>query len=98
MEIYIVATLIGTVFLLCAYEVGKGNTALNMVSALGLLVLIVWLVPELRYLPIPAYVGVWVMAVVGLQVVLPLADGKPYLWVWQMQSLTVAVRVRPCLY
>lgn len=90
----LITIFVGTVFVLVAYQLGNGNTALNLFSALALVTLIVWFLPELRGLPLPAYGFTWLVAFAGIQFFLPAAEGKPFVWMWQpTRRFIVAVAV-----
>ena len=89
MDHYMVTVLISTMFYLTAYRMTRGNIALNLLASWGLLVVITWLLPELRFLPTTAYIGVWLLAFVGLQFILPIAEGKSFVWRFETQRFVM---------
>ncbi len=90
---YIVTIFLATVFVLFAYHVTQGNAILNLIASWGLMVLVVWLLPELRYLPFPVYMLTWLVSFAGFQILMPWAAGKPFVCLWHVHGLTLAVGV-----
>lgn len=65
------------VFLLMAsYRVANGNAALNLIASFVLTVIVTAIMPEAHGLPFAGYLSVWLIHLVGLQLLMPMADGK----------------------
>lgn len=87
------AALVGAFYLVTCYRMAEGNTGLNLLSSFGLILALVWLLPELRGIPVAACCIAWGVTFIGLQFVLPAVDGRSTLWQWQTARFMVAVAV-----
>ena len=58
------------------YRLANGRTLRSTIAAAAIIMLFALLSPELRNLPVQAYILAGGVMLVGLQVVLPLAEGR----------------------
>lgn len=86
---YMAAVLAGTIFILFARWLVKGDPAMSMVSSLLLVCLVLYIVPELRAAPVAAYFMAWLLAFTGLQFGMPWAEGNHVLQ-WGTRRFVVA--------
>lgn len=87
---YILASIVGAAFVLFAHHLVKGDTAMNMISSLILVCLLLYLLPELRSVPVGAYFAAWALAFCGMQFAMPWAAGQPVGVTWGQRRFVLA--------